>query len=84
MDQWLIWAVSTILGASAAYGTFRVTTERRLSTLEANAHLGATSQELAVLQGQINVLMQEQAHRKEMFDRMDRRIESIAVKVGAL
>lgn len=82
MDQWLMWAVSGVIGMVAAYGTFRITTEQRLTALEAHANIGATAQQLAVLQGKIDVLAADQAHRKEMFERMDKRLEQIAERVG--
>ena len=84
MDQWLMWGLSTLVGVAAAYGAFRVTAEHRLTNVEAALKTAATLGDIAKVQGQIDILAADNMHRREVMDRMDKRIEAIAERLGVM
>lgn len=84
MDQWVMWALSTLVAIGGAYGTFRLTTENRLTSVEERLETMATKVDTATIKGQISALVAENKHKRDVMDRMDRRIEAIAERLGVM
>lgn len=84
MDQWLMWVLSTVLAMVGAYGTFRVTTEKRLTHVETRLETTATTADVASLHGDIAKLALDGLHKRDVIERIDRRLEAIAARMGLL
>lgn len=76
MDQWLMWAATAAVSILASLITFRVTNEKRLTTVEQRVAGMASSVDIAELRGRITTL-------EVLLKRIDARMEQIAERVGA-
>lgn len=84
MDQLLMWGLSTGVAMAGAFIAFRITTESRLTYVETRLKDTATKTDVAVITGEVHSLAADMVHRREVVDRMDKRIEAIAARMGVM
>lgn len=84
MDQWVMWGLSTVVAMASAFAAFRLTTESRLKYVETRLEHTATKVDVANLQGDISRLGADLQHRREVMDRMDKRLEAMAARMGVM